>query len=229
MASSPALLATLALSLVRPIWLCRERAVLLLMTRPSRYTTTRRRTHFSACCSGTQRLRWSWLIASASCVLVESVYRSSWRDCLRRLSIGSRPHIHTLNSIATLLLPSRHERTCAGWHWWCRLWYRRSIGPLLPRYVFADETPHADDRQGDSMATREREYLEHVYCLLANAATSVRAQSAGQACGSLDALSSVLRYCDVAWQSRDIDCDSAIGSCVIVVVLLAYVLTAQEH
>jgi len=70
--------------------------------------------------------------------------------------------------------------------------------PLLPRYVFADKTPHADDRQGDSMATREREYLEHVYCLLANAATSVRAQSAGQACGSLDALSSVLRYCDVA-------------------------------
>ena len=71
-------------------------------------------------------------------------------------------------------------------------------GPLLPRYVFADKRPHADDRQGDSMATREREYLEHVYCLLANAATSVRAQSAGQACGSLDALSSVLRYCDVA-------------------------------
>ena len=71
-------------------------------------------------------------------------------------------------------------------------------GPLLPRYVFDDETPHADDRQGDSMATREREYLEHVYCLLANAATSVRAQSAGQACGSLDALSSTLRYCDVA-------------------------------
>jgi len=55
-------------------------------------------------------------------------------------------------------------------------------GPLLPRYVFDDETPHADDRQDDSMATREREYLEHVYCLLANAATSVRAQSAGQAC-----------------------------------------------